>query len=636
MSQVFNYQTIGAKHRCLPSAPFIVPAALDALRSSDFAPVTEFVLGEADAYCAKKAREVGAIILTSDSDLLVYDIGSKGRVALFEHVHLDSDKKPCKTLEARTLQHSEVAKRMKVPSLQRLAFEVKQHHNTGLCEVIRCAQQSNDTAALQEFLQSYDIELNNNPAHDMFGFLLDTRLSELAFQLQLFTTNTSSVDSMPVSSVQPASSEITGSPSTALLSRSANFYLPFLLDDPSRVSSWACSSSTRQIAYSLLSYPMSNSPNLNSIIEFNRKGQRTVGQEIFIPSTALLDTDSQSFIFQARHLLSQTQQDLAAVSVSKVQEQLAWYFVALKEVYAWYIRSNKNPPRGEVLLRAITGSLSTVLTWEDIHLGAQVQAVLYAFRMLKQSIACFRFCHVCAGPEMDDFEQVVRSLESLLCNLPDLKDMPLSGTAVQRLVVDMKIDARKMHDIIIGCLGKEELAELEMEAQGIKGRICGETNVAKTQALALAAYDPLTNFQATKEEIAKLEKQLQGIKGKVCGKNDLAKIAAIASAAYARLANFQASNEEIAKLEKKLQELKICGEIDADKIAIVAALALAVFGRPLHSTASKEAVAELEEESKEADPNANKRKKKNQGEQGKRRKIDEQKASNRFSYLDMY
>lgn len=509
LSQIFNYQTIGARHRCLPSAPFIVPAALDALRSSDFASVTELVPGEADAYCARKAREVGAIILTSDSDLLVYDIGPKGRVTLFEHVHLSSNKKPCTTLEARTLQHSKVAERMRIPSLQRLAFEVKQHFNVGLCEVTRCAREPKDTVALQKFSQNYDLDLNNNPAHDMFGHLLDSRLSELALQLQAFATETSSVQSMPISSVQSASSKTADFSSTVLLSRWATIYLPFLIDDPSRFSAWACSSSTRQIAYSLLFYSMSSSPNLNGIIEYTRKGLRMVGEEVPIPLTALPDTGSQSFIFQARHLLSRTQQDLAAVSVSQVREQLAWYYVALKEVYAWYIRSNKNPPCREILLRAITGSVSEVLSWEDIHLGAQVQAVLYALRMLKQSMLCVRFCRGCAGPERDDFKQVVRSLESLLRNLPDLKDMPLSRMAVQRLVVDMKIDAGKMHDIVIGRLGKEEIAELEKESKGLKGKVCGANDVAKIAALALATYGRPTNSKASKRT-----KKHQGDQGK--------------------------------------------------------------------------------------------------------------------------
>ena len=75
--------TVAAVTR-LPKPPFLVPAVIEALRNSqDWAPLIQVVPGEADTYCAQDVRQNGGIVLTSDSDLLVQDLGADGRVSFF-------------------------------------------------------------------------------------------------------------------------------------------------------------------------------------------------------------------------------------------------------------------------------------------------------------------------------------------------------------------------------------------------------------------------------------------------------------------------------------------------------------------------------------------------------------------------
>ena len=63
---------------------FLVPSLLEGLRESRYAGVTEMVAGEAEAYCARYLRMQmqtdRGIILSNDSDCLLYDIGDHGAV----------------------------------------------------------------------------------------------------------------------------------------------------------------------------------------------------------------------------------------------------------------------------------------------------------------------------------------------------------------------------------------------------------------------------------------------------------------------------------------------------------------------------------------------------------------------------
>ena len=99
----------------LPAAPFPVPSVLDALATSRFARVTQVVAGEADTFCALAAYDQGCFVLTSDSDLLVHDLGA-GAVAFLSDMELQ-EQGDIKKLSAKAFRSQQVARRLEIDSI---------------------------------------------------------------------------------------------------------------------------------------------------------------------------------------------------------------------------------------------------------------------------------------------------------------------------------------------------------------------------------------------------------------------------------------------------------------------------------------------------------------------------------------
>ncbi|KAL8900125.1 MAG: hypothetical protein Q9207_005848, partial [Kuettlingeria erythrocarpa] len=124
-------------HRTIPAPPFLVPAVLDALARSSYASITEIVPGEADTHCAFAAYQSGGTILTNDSDLLVFDTGPAASVAFFKDIDLQYDTAGYPTLQANIFHPSTIAKRLHLPNLHRLAYEIKIDPTVSFTEALR-------------------------------------------------------------------------------------------------------------------------------------------------------------------------------------------------------------------------------------------------------------------------------------------------------------------------------------------------------------------------------------------------------------------------------------------------------------------------------------------------------------------
>ena len=80
------------KHSRIPIPAFAVPAILEALRSSKrYGHLTHLVPGEADEFCASHVSREGGALLTSDSDLLLYDLGQTGSVVFFNDIEFAAE-----------------------------------------------------------------------------------------------------------------------------------------------------------------------------------------------------------------------------------------------------------------------------------------------------------------------------------------------------------------------------------------------------------------------------------------------------------------------------------------------------------------------------------------------------------------
>ncbi|KAI4176679.1 MAG: hypothetical protein LQ346_007850 [Caloplaca aetnensis] len=119
---------------------------------------------------------------------------------------------------------------------------------------------------------------------------------------------------------------------------------------------------------------------------------------------------------------------------------------ALAHVYQWHIDSDKNPPSRALMRRALTGEVGQRVTWQEVHLEAQVQGLLYSLRWLKQSATYLESIGV--GGERDGGEQMVR-LGRLLEDLPDLGALCPSWGEIRELWADGGVDVTGLLDFVL-------------------------------------------------------------------------------------------------------------------------------------------------------------------------------------------
>lgn len=347
----------------VPAPPFMVPAILDAISESAYAAITAVVPDEADPYCARAAQESGATILTSDSDLLVYYLGDHGAVAFFSSLELKAGIRSsgsCSTIEAALCRPRDLARQLGLEDIQRLAFEMKEDPSLTLLTALGLARlPASKPPALQAFIDQYQTEpLKNDPPsiplspptysimHKQF---LDPQTSEFLLQA-------------------------TSNPQENLC-----FYLPTLLDSPPKSSAWTPSTPLRFLAYS---YALSSAPNHHqhhSVSEYIRKGARITPSPIPLLSNPQIISSATALASRIQ-ALKDTSPNLPTV--------MAWRLFAIHEILIWCSDAEKPSPPRSACARALTGTAAAgTWTWEDLHLSAQVQAVLYSLRLLKQTLA---------------------------------------------------------------------------------------------------------------------------------------------------------------------------------------------------------------------------------------------------------
>lgn len=374
--------------------PFLVPAVLDAIKGSKYGARSIIVPGEADAYCARAVREGGGgIILTNDSDLFLYDLGPHGAFCFIYAAEIDGQacEKSCRILRLSVFRPEQISRRLGLVDLRRLAFVL--NDTLRLTEAIHCAKNNVGLASghYQEFLDEYRTEPSSFESrtflpNDLACFrgidhiVLDPRVSELLLQL------------------------------TATGKDTVYMYLPYLIDDSSRSSAWHVSSEQRLFAYSICVYLRDdeNRRPKTIISECSRKGNRIIAQQILFPQ-------KQSFHIQSNRLLAHLR-DLFETFVD-FPKHMIWRAYALTEVYRWYLDTNKTPPTRTTMKRVMTGVSKPRMTWEDIHLSAQIQAVVYTLRMTKQIL------DFTASTITTPLPKILRKLASMLSNLPPLAQL---------------------------------------------------------------------------------------------------------------------------------------------------------------------------------------------------------------------
>ena len=373
-------------YRGVPAPPFLVACVIEELLQSQYSSATSVVYWEADTLCADAARRAspGAVVLMSDSDYLVHDLGSHSSSGFFNKLELKSrtenakHSNTCQTLEVPTFQNRSVAERLGLRDLKRFGFEVRNQPSITLNDAIhRTVPPPSDAAQFKAFLAEYDMPWEGASGSQLVASVihpllqestLDPRISELILQMKYHT-----------------------------VAQAVNMYLPVLLEDPRRTSAWTGASEDRLFAYSCIHQYSYVKAKRGSIWEFFRKGDRVASEEMELLDKAQIQA----------HALKL----LASISGSK--DHYAWRQHALSRI--------RTPEMTiEELANVLKGNpRAHNWSWKDIQNHSRMEAVLYSLRTVQQVLRIL-------VKMLAHLPQPLLDLERTLATLPPLKVMMAS------------------------------------------------------------------------------------------------------------------------------------------------------------------------------------------------------------------
>ncbi|KAG6005908.1 hypothetical protein E4U21_007542 [Claviceps maximensis] len=340
---------------------FLVPAIIDALRKHEkYRNVTQLVPGEADQFCADDICKQGGTVLTSDSDLLVHNLGH-GRVAFFRDVRENDTSRitfasfvPEEIFETIGLRYPEKA-------LQ-LAYERQLSPRATLSQIIR--KSSKPCSLSTDYLEFQDhfTPLQSSNLWDDDGCKLsslefsDPRISELILNFNLPRKGRSAIS--PV-----------------------RMFLPPLLECPALKSAWDLSTCIRQLAYSVLDYA-TISGDCQSVQEFRRvQTLSSAGRKIPLLSLSLIKHRMEEIVLYCSKMMSfynsNDHQFWIALGIAMQMSDSRRQGIP-PDVLKGYERDQDLNPI----------NISCHVPWAEIHLYAQVQGILYSFRILQQALMC--------------------------------------------------------------------------------------------------------------------------------------------------------------------------------------------------------------------------------------------------------
>ena len=467
--------------KAMPAPPFMVAAVMDHLQSQlDLRPaittpsnpqplpsrsaLIQLVPAEADAYCAYYARKTGAAILTSDSDLLAYDLGREGSVILLDSIRLStlSEEENTKQVLLGTRYHGpSLTSALGIScNLQRFCFYRLLDPTISTSELkVRCRQSldsqlgssmekewrrfikqySTDDVDCPQEEEAYDLARCGHkiPSTKLQG--LDPRIAELVTQLQ---------HSRPCSCVSgtedggPDNEETTGDEGEE---DDIHMYLPLLIEDTSRDSAWSYGSSIRHLAYTILEQRMPILPphvaakkrqRVRRIKEYQRRGTRIVGLPIDLDLDAASNrTDPQietllQSNFSHEQYFASFRSKCTIEPTPTASDSRFWKSFALQLVGKQRLLNSKPPPENKWTKEYLTPQHVPykATSWDDVHNQASVEAVLYSLRMLKQ-IASLVVKFDSARTDRDGREDGgrvrvrVRELADVLASLPPIEEL---------------------------------------------------------------------------------------------------------------------------------------------------------------------------------------------------------------------
>ncbi|PTB39803.1 uncharacterized protein TrAFT101_005155 [Trichoderma asperellum] len=374
---------------------FLVPAVIDAIRSNEnYRDKLSIVPGEADAYCAVDAARHGGTILTSDSDLLAHNIGN-GKVVFFRDIYENaSSKLACTEYAPREIYTKLGLDKSADPC--RLGYERMRSPNATLPLLLKaCSNRIVDAVDYDHFRQQYiqheSAQLPRLIGGDLLSLkALDPRVSEVLLQ-------------------------IGQAPKTKVAQEKVKIFLPSLIENPNRGTSWDASAPIRQLAYTAACRYIPCRCSI-SVEEYRRvQNVDQKGREI------LLFTNDEANI-AVNELLAL----MRRIKETQIPPEHFW---TLLSMVLDIIECNQLGKSSHTLitLQRDNSNLATSgdkVSWDTIHFSAHIQAGYYSLRILSQVLTSV----ILENNSTDNLTLSLIQLRSLLSELPPLSEFPDVGT----------------------------------------------------------------------------------------------------------------------------------------------------------------------------------------------------------------
>jgi len=357
----------------LSAPPFIVAAALSWLSSHNrYRDLTKTVPGEADPFLAAAAIRNGGIVLTGDSDLLVFgdDVDGWGVVMLQDLVFTEEG------VMARVSRPADVARALKYPLLH-VAYQTALDSSASLGQILdrlgRIETRRRQGAAVESIPAAFVREYSLPAEGGAVRMVEEPRIGELLFLAAKGKTD-------------------------------RRMYFPFLNEDPQRAPAWEIGCSTRALAYSLLFGG-------GEVKEVFRRGSRITESPVLCENAA-----------------KKLEEFAGAVADAP---ETSWWVVAVLDGICSTMKGRNQPVLSPDELAATAAILlpnpgftppketKHKWNWRLVHIFAMAQAGWYSLLLLREVL---RFITIRDTPVFGD----VRSLEALhksLLQLPDILDL---------------------------------------------------------------------------------------------------------------------------------------------------------------------------------------------------------------------
>jgi hypothetical protein len=382
----FSVLPIPAKLKTLPPLPFLVPSVVEALHVSSYSDLTSVIPGEADCFCASYAKSHGAMVITSDSDLLAYDLSPNGSVVLFKDMEFHSSEVGSRLRIAR-FETASVARRFALPSFQSLAFAKNEdpHRNFNSCLEYARRLSCDLSQAYSSFAMRYETlsgDALETETRLRFALRrLDPRISEWVLEV---------LDPGPV--FAPLLDAQDG-----VEDKVSSMYLPVLIEDASRASPWNVGAAIRTLAYSLLQ------PSAEA--KFYTKEIMRIGNRIAEKTCMHL------YLQSSREMLEELGHLLTRLGAVILDQNMFWPLVAVYLICQQLIAEGKKQPSRN-MLKSVLLRRRAQNDWEYIHLCARMQAAAYSLRILHKCLQVLTAVNLKFLPE-DFIRQHARHLESM-------------------------------------------------------------------------------------------------------------------------------------------------------------------------------------------------------------------------------